>query len=187
MPCDDRTPARKQLRLRHYACDAELSVIQNPSHARWHVEKRDHGICIDCGEDWSKRYRFAKGAGVIICGPWECPDAAQYRNERAAGFWGYTEVTWVSLWHVDHRVPLWKARHMPPLQRIEYFKLANLVTRCEPCHKLKTKREAAERAKFNDMATGDLLDAKPKRRWSSRPMGKGRGFPKGNRPMRRRT
>lgn len=188
LPCEDRTPARKQLRLRHYACDAELDVIQRPAQARWYVEKRDHGICVDCGEDWSDRYRFAKGTGVIICGPWECPDPAQYRSERAAGFWGYTEVIWVSLWHVDHRVPLWKVRDMPPLQRIEYFKLANLVTRCEPCHKVKTRREAAERSKFNDMATdAPAADDKPKRRWGSRPMGPSRGFPpKGSRPMRRK-
>lgn len=171
LPCEDRTPARKQVRLRHYACDAELAVIQSPAQARWYVEKRDHGICIDCREDWSDRYRFAKGTNLT----WSVEAADQ--EDKRAGFYCASEVIWVSLWHVDHRVPLWKARDMPPVQRIEYFKLANLVTRCEPCHKVKTRREAAERAKFNDMAANALVDEKPKRRWGSRPMGQSRGFP----------
>lgn len=49
-------------------------------------------------------------------------------------------------WQVDHHTPLWKVAHMEPLQRLEYFKLHNLVTRCTNCHEIKSAKEAAERA-----------------------------------------
>lgn len=135
----ETTPRRGQLRHWHKSCEAEYLLCIRPDQARWQVEKRDHGICCDCGEDWSERYRFSKGASVIV-------SEREDRDGARAGFYRYTEVLWVSLWHVDHKIPLWKVAHLPDLQRIDYFKLANLVTRCHVCHQFKTTEEAAERA-----------------------------------------
>lgn len=184
----DKTEARGWLKWWHDACAFEMGIIENPSHARDAVFARDQGVCCDCKEDWSERYVFRKG-GIIHTSPmWEQirqkPAEQEYWGERNDGFWVYTELVWVSLWHVDHKTPLWKVRHMPDLQRLEYFKLANLITRCHRCHEFKTTEEAADRAKIKRAV--NTPPPKPKSKWASRKM-VGRGFPpKGSRPMRRK-
>lgn len=185
----------------HFDCHVEFSIIVFPDAARRAVEKRDHGVCCDCGEDWSERYLLRKSGVLVISGDigidWRDEDArAQYHEERRAGFWEYSELVWVSLWHVDHKTPLWKVRHLAPLRRLDFFKLGNLITRCHVCHKRKTKAEAAERAKFDRLAPADLVDAlpppsKPDKRPSpkmrSRPFSKvKRPFPKRQKPLKRK-
>ena len=51
-------------------------------------------------------------------------------------------------WDVDHNIPLWKVPREGTFdEKIWYWSLANLATRCvEPCHRIKTAKEAAERA-----------------------------------------
>jgi len=72
--------------------------------------------------------------------------------------WGeYCEVRWTPLLDVDHRIPLWKVRDMPDVQRREYFKLPNLQLLCRGdaggrCHQIKSAREAAERAHLDNLA-----------------------------------
>ncbi len=153
-PCEEKTPGRGWLKWWHDACEWEFKIIIRPDDARRAVLDRDHGICCDCGEDWSGRYLLRKG-GLVITGPewevarrWKKSDNEQYHAERAAGFWQYHDLVYISLWHVDHKIPLWKVRHMPDLQRLEYFKLANLITRCHVCHQRKSDGETAERAKI---------------------------------------
>ena len=167
LPCLDKTEVRGWLKYFHNACSVEMGIIQNPTEARAAVLERDHGICVDCGEDWSDRYLFRDGGAVIIShgfwGPGSIAKRDSYLQERELGFWTYHDLIWISLWQVDHKIPLWKVRHMPDLQRIEYFKLANLITRCHRCHERKTTREAADRAKFK-RATTQAID-KPKRKW----------------------
>ncbi|MBI1213596.1 MAG: hypothetical protein GC190_19230 [Alphaproteobacteria bacterium] len=187
-PRSDRTPKRNALRKRHYACEDEITIICRPDVARRYVFDRDHGICFDCGEDWSQRYRFRKGADCVhafddaeICADGYASEEA--RELRRAGFYRSTEVLWISLWHVDHKTPLWKVAHMPPAKRINYFKLANMVTRCEPCHQRKSAKEAAERAKFNRHHSA--TEKKAKQKFGSRKM-QSRPFPKIKRPMRRK-
>ena len=51
-------------------------------------------------------------------------------------------------WQVDHHVPLHAVSTLPPLQRLEFFKLKNLVTRCTKCHQRKTASEAGQRAHY---------------------------------------
>ena len=173
-PVSETTPVRGWLKYWHDACAFEMGVIESPERARAAVLSRDHGICADCGEDWSERYRFAKGGEVAT---WWMSNTEE-RAFADQGYYRYTEVIWVSLWHVDHKVPLWKVRHMPPLQRLEFFKLANLVTLCEACHQRKSARETAERFHFKRLAVGGKKRKGPKM--------KGRGFRKGHRPMRRK-
>lgn len=181
---EETTEVRGWLKFWHAACELEMGVITAPAQARAALFDRDKGICSECGEDWSGRYVFRPGGSIFICGTW--PETKQFRAERMEGFWVYSEVIWVSLWHGDHKVPLWKVRHLHDLQRLEYFKLHNLVTLCERCHAFKTKREAAERAKFNEQA--DPKPEKPKAKWQSRKMQSGsRWPPRGSTPMRRKS
>lgn len=176
----EKTEARGWLKWWHDACAEEMAVIEQPSRARDVVFRRDHGICCDCGEDWSERHTFRP----------------EYKDRVERGIEGsvwedgdryiaiYNPIIWISLWHVDHKVPLWKVRDMPDLQRLEYFKLANLITRCHRCHEFKTTDEAGERAKFKRAAAAP--PPKPKSRWATRQL-VGRGFPpKGSRPMRKK-
>lgn len=170
----------------HEECQAEFYIIIRPESARNALFKRDKGICCDCGEDFSERFVLRKGIEVI-CGPdWKDKyPRDKYHAESRLGFWRYTELVYISLWHGDHKVPLWKVRHMAPLARLEYFKLANLITRCHECHKFKTNEEAGERAKLNEMAAPPA--EKTKRSWGSRKMVSANRFPpKGSRPMRGR-
>lgn len=162
-PVTETTGTRGWLRWWHDGCEGEYHIIIRPDAARRAVFKRDEGICADCGEDWSERVVLRKNFEVS-CQPdglWDIRKKADreeamrvYHAERAEGYWRYTDLVEISLWHVDHHIPLWKVAHLPDIQRIEYFKLANLITRCEPCHKRKSKREAAERGKFNRLAKG---------------------------------
>lgn len=155
----------------HAACEAEFRVIIDPTAARRAMERRDHGVCCACGEDWNDRYRAMAGAVV-----WIADDGASWFASQphpslphAASHYAFTLLRKVSLWHVDHDIPLWKVVHMPALQRIEYFKLANMKTRCEPCHKVKSRREEAEKAKMDHQA-GEGRKDRPKRQWGQRRM-----------------
>lgn len=171
----------------HFDCHVEFSIIIFPDAARRAVEKRDHGICVDCGEDWSERYVLRSSGTRVTISPdqgfdWSDEDArAQHHEERRAGFWLYSELVWVSLWHVDHKTPLWKVRHMLLLRRLEFFKLANLITRCHRCHAFKTKKESADRAKFNAQGK-DKPDRPPKPKHQMQ----SRGFSKVKRPFPKR-
>lgn len=150
-PHDERTPVRKQLKARHAECESDYLRIIRPELARAAVEERDHGICAQCGEDWSLMSRFAP--------EFRHPDRSPMCSTNVEG-WGrkdelrirFTPILVISLWHVDHKVPLWKVRHMPPVERLEYWRLPNLQTLCDPCHKRKTAAEAAERSHYDALA-----------------------------------
>lgn len=49
---------------------------------------------------------------------------------------------------VDHDVPLWSVWHLETWERARYYGPTNLRLRCTACHKAKSKREAAERARL---------------------------------------
>lgn len=104
-----------------------------------------------------------------------CVDCGEVAHANAKG---------ESDWQVDHHIPLFRVAHMEPLQRLEYFKLANLVTRCTACHVVKSRGEASERA-HGRKVRGELKE-KPKRTWPSRPMSS-RGFSKGATQWKRKT
>ena len=56
----------------------------------------------------------------------------------------------VVVWEIDHVVPLWSVDPDEP-DAIRYWLIDNLQTLCRPCHKAKTARESAERAKIRQM------------------------------------
>lgn len=49
---------------------------------------------------------------------------------------------------VDHRVPLWRVRHLAAMIRRAFYGPINLWLLCRECHAAKSKREAAERAQM---------------------------------------
>lgn len=187
----ETTEVRGWPKFWHDACALEMAIITQPDRARLAVFDRDRGICSDCGEDWSQMSIFRPAYPVAPRDLGDFIDSGRYSQGRTLGTWclvstwgglPVVELVSISLWHADHKVPLWKVQHLPPLQRLEYFKLANLVTRCERCHTFKTKKEAAERAKFKAQAK-DAKEGAPRqrsRRWGSRPFPKGvkRPWPK---------
>lgn len=173
LPVDEKTMFGAKRLLWHAACELEFKIITMPEVARAELFKRDKGICVDCKEDWGDRVRFRKGSASIHASDGEF-DASGWATEetrefRRLGFYRSTEVIWISLWEADHNIPLWKIAHLPPLKRLEYFKLDALVTRCAPCHGRKTAKEAADRAHFDEMA-GEGPKPKAKRPWGKRKM-----------------
>lgn len=164
-PITERTPVRKQLKAMHDRCSWELGIITSPDQARRAVFERDNGICADCGEDWSAMSRFLPAH--------RNPDgtaSVSYSFDSSRREWPCTRLVVISLWQNDHAVPLWKVMHLEPLARLQYFKLANMLTRCVRCHDRKTGDEAAERAKFDRLDPEVEQKEKPKRNWGKRPM-----------------
>lgn len=180
----EKTPARGWFLFWHPKCSREMGIIEQPALARDAVFERDKGICAQCKEDWSNAAQLIPEFYVSA---WReahfdedtstpGPDGKRRVQVHTIDGFKYVSLKSISLWHVDHRIPLWSVVHMPALQRIEYFKLANLQTLCDPCHKQKTKREAARKSKFDGQA--ELFDApaqpKPKSGFGSRPMKSGK-------------
>lgn len=191
-PVKEKTSGRGWLKWWHDACEEEYQIIIKPDAARRAVFARDKGVCCDCEENWGDRYLLRAGQAIItspewdVCRRWTKKLNEAFHAERALGYWRYTELIYVSLWHVDHKIPLWKVVHLEPLQRLEYFKLHNLITRCHRCHAFKTAEEAAERAKYKRL--GAAAPTKPKTKWASQKLQSRSSFPpKGSRPMRRKT
>jgi hypothetical protein len=57
---------------------------------------------------------------------------------------------------VDHEIPLWSIWHLPDDERRPYYGPENLRLRCKACHKVKSKRESAERAQQRSKGPIDL-------------------------------
>jgi 5-methylcytosine-specific restriction endonuclease McrA len=75
----------------------------------------------DCTRAYLRSYVFSERQLVEQRGDPECVDCGRTSN-------------W---WDADHEVPLWAGGGHDPV---------NIVRRCVPCHREKTKREAGERA-----------------------------------------
>jgi 5-methylcytosine-specific restriction protein A len=131
--CADKVEGRRRSWCSQ-ACVDEYRVANFAGDAAEHVWKRDKGVCAGCGFDTTSVISWR-----------QC-----YRR-----FWGYgeqhpegpvTPVEWHrQMWHADHVIPLWSVDRTAP-DAFSYWTLANLQTLCAPCHKAKTKAEAAERA-----------------------------------------
>lgn len=135
-------PTRKLAnRTWHDTCLGEYFILTRPSAMRDAVRDRDKGRCCDCGE--VAGVKAMKGVeGIWI-------------DDRKWGSRRYTEVIWVEQWQVDHEVPLWSVAHLPDAERVKFFTIWNARTRCTDCHKKKTAREAAQRAKIGRIRSTD--------------------------------
>lgn len=65
----------------------------------------------------------------------------------ASGPFTITQRVWGKV-QIDHKIPLWKVKHLPDTKRLQYFELGNqqiMIT--DPCHIRKSAEEAVDRAK----------------------------------------
>jgi 5-methylcytosine-specific restriction endonuclease McrA len=119
--------------------------IGKPDPARsWCRDDDGHSACLreynlhsraDFQHDWLAEHHGLKCAGCRVVNP---------TREIDCG-WGRAKTT--SALEVDHIEPLWWiALTVPRCDRRRYFGPANLQLLCPPCHKRKSRREAAERA-----------------------------------------
>lgn len=141
------------------ACADDYRIRTSGSHARWSVEKRDKGVCSECGLDTDRIERIlerARSRARIGDGMrWSHEDpgslvraaarlVSMLERLKAAGFkvwispardWG----TWSHLWEADHIVAVVEGGGACALD--------NLRTLCLRCHHKATADLAARRAK----------------------------------------
>ena len=111
-------------------CAKQFNIAYFPSHTRWHVYKRDHGVCAKCGCDTDKLKRI-----IMRARHWMSSSAVR-SVVRELGFTDY-------LFHGN----LWQADHIQECINGGWGTgLENLRTLCTPCHRAETARLARERA-----------------------------------------
>lgn len=118
--------------------DVGLTRSGRPSKATWH-KKCYRAWKLHAWPSITRKAVWRRDKGICAnCGE-EC---AKNRNEaRNSG---------LSEWHMDHVKPLVEAKG-----DISYWKLSNLQSLCDTCHKLKTSAEATSRALLRKMFPKD--------------------------------
>jgi len=138
-------------------------VRSNPTVARFHVEKRDRGICRDCGLDTLELAKAVKAAIEEQYSRWRAdnPHVGRYRPRVARRAAGSAKVFvedyarpaieallsphGLSSWW--WRKSFWDADHLLEVSRGGgECGLSNLATRCCACHAKRTVRQARARA-----------------------------------------
>lgn len=104
----------------HPDCVQLYLLRRSPAATRRYVFGRDHGICVECGADTAKTDRERDAEKAAKHGRLPSPLAGISAE-----------------WQADHIVPLIEGGS---------FEMSNLQTLCTTCHKVKTAREATERA-----------------------------------------
>lgn len=141
------------------SCIHEVSMRTNPDYLRRLVFKRDKGICVECGCDTGKVRRLVFHA------------VSSYQEVGAALGHRATYFMWAheSVWAVfvamgfnrNYDAAEWEADHVTEVIRGGDSCLDNMQTLCVPCHKVKTKQLAADRARERRDAKRQLFDTEP--------------------------
>ena len=134
------------------ACVDEFTIRYSPSSARWHVEKRDGGVCARCGSDtkrWAKLLRLARNGREELESYWRggCwrrnkrgrRNIRRIRRYRKLSFKARRRLKDAATWEADHIIPV--------VEGGAAIGLENLRTLCLRCHKAETAALAARRAK----------------------------------------
>lgn len=125
-------------RIWHPECVTEHNLANHSSSQRSLCWSRDQGVCAKCGFDCKTVIRCVRGRTAAMMGI-----PVRY----------ITEVSFEpSRWDADHIFPLWLVDRTNADWR-KYFGAENLQTLCDKCHKAKSAREAAQRAKINRLKT----------------------------------
>lgn len=163
----------------HRECVADWRIATSSGAARQALEARDKGICAYCGVDTATHWVGWRRGQVVVCHGRidERKSFSEANTYRAA----YTEVMPIATWEVEHEIPLWSVDRSDPAA-LRFWMLENLRTSCIPCHRAKSAREAAQRAKelrIRNKAAG-VETRKYRRKIPSRP------FSTAHRPLRRK-
>lgn len=146
--CGGRCPTRRNTFCSH-ECVHEWKIRSSAAYARAAVGQRDGGICASCGADTAAlmngltglRRRINTGATSAERIQAARDYAAEAQRLRVLGFncrihWsGWPEAG--QFWQADHIMPVEHGGGMAGLD--------NLQTLCTPCHKAKTRAQAAQR------------------------------------------
>lgn len=143
----------------HRDCANLYLLHTRPADQKGHLVRRDGRKCAQCGVEEPKRWLRGQYDSQIldwsrgeIDEPWlrelwsvaDLPEDSPLEDHRLIG--KMRSVDLVCALEVDHRTPLWSVAHLPPDERRPFFGPDNLWLLCPPCHKAKSKREAADRA-----------------------------------------
>lgn len=151
----------------HPACKKEMLLHVDTTAQFNFLVRRDGAQCWDCKTGW----RWERGFEDVLRYTWQAvplclhvpPSGSSWDNrldragEEMEGVvvGSYCRLAQVSVCgplEVDHDIPLWAVRHLPPEQRRPYYGPRNLRLRGQPCHKAKTALEAAQRAAWRPPA-----------------------------------
>ena len=154
--------AGKQNKLRHWHPDCKEEwllhsdrVVQTRA-----IAKRDGLQCWDCKAKghWSHEPKPSIWRGQDNRWDYDRWVYAKDQPEAAPGvlLGAATPIYWTHDFEVDHDTPLWAVRHLPDEERRPFYGLRNLRLRCPPCHKAKTAREAADRARERSLELAQL-------------------------------
>ncbi len=120
------------------------------------LHRRQRGRCARCGRRYAERLERVRNDPYLqiraprpelLC--WVADDTPRDPDEPRHG----------PRLEIDHIVPLWKVRRMPPQRRRKpcWWLAGNLQLLCVPCHRAKTAEESAERAALRRQdSIGDL-------------------------------
>lgn len=133
-------------------CRTQFAIAYFPSSARWHVYKRDKGVCAKCNLDTDRMQRILKWV------------ADRCRN----GFFGEFGNRWRFAAGISHSFGFdgsvysdggfWQADHVLECVNGGWGKgLENFRTLCTPCHKSETARLAGELAAARKPAPSSLF------------------------------
>lgn len=142
----------------HPKCSAIASTFYRRGGALNWLERRDGMKCRTCGvplqreqppgphDWWSAQGRTYEHTGADHRPYWM---TRLKINPPVGSIWFYPMGPTFAHAEVDHVIPLWKVATLEPRRvdhPLRYWMPGNLQLLCAPCHRAKTKAEAAERA-----------------------------------------
>lgn len=123
-------------------CAFEVQIRRDSHFLRAQVKQRDHGVCAECKADTEKIKRVLGYARKSLA------DLLGQDLMWANDYWFYREIKLVvSELQWKSTGTQWEADHIVEVTNGGEPYLHNIQTLCIPCHKAKSKRQYAERAR----------------------------------------
>ena len=124
------------------ACQIEVDIRTSASSLRYHVKRRDKGVCAKCGCKTAKLKRVLNHARRSVQELSRGPGKTNERRFR-------TEAKAIDLLLIrlgfNSNKSFWEVDHIVELSSDGESSLENTQTLCVPCHKAKTRQMHAQR------------------------------------------